>query len=171
MKPTSRMSKGVLFAAILACLIFVGSGSAFAQAPFRNDTQQTIKSICASPGGVDCPDWGETVSISEPATAEPVVVTWSARYFVNTPDEYYVGLDVNGTGCKTGVYGPENLDDIATNPSGHFLTVTFQWVVEPTDGVLIEGKENTFELCGGGGDNVKGDEITLAQNTLSVVKN
>jgi hypothetical protein len=170
MKATSSMSKVALFAAILACLIFVASGSASAQAPFRNDTQQTIKLICGAPGGVDCPDWGESVSISEPATALPVVVTWSARYFINTPDEYYVGLDVNGTGCQTGLYGPLNLDDIATNPAGHFLTVTFQWVVEVSDGVLIAGKENKFELCGGGGDNVVNDEITLGQNTLSVAK-
>ena len=113
---------------------------------------------------------GETVSTDEPSSLEPVVVIWSARYFVDTADIYYVGLDVNHTGCQTGVYGPSNLDDIATKPTGHFLTVTFQWIVEPGDGVLTKGTSNTFELCGGGDDSVAGDSINISQNTLSVAK-
>jgi hypothetical protein len=163
-----KTNKSVVFAAILACLIVVGSGSAFAQEVLRNDTSQTFKNTC--PGGSGCSDWGETVSTEEPATLEPVVVIWSARYFVNTADVYYVGLDVNGKGCKTDVYGPTNLDDIATNPGGHFLTVTFQFIVEPSDDVLIAGTSNTFELCGGGDGLVKDDSITISQNTLSVAK-
>ncbi len=169
MKATSKITKSVSFAAILACLIAVGSGSAFAQLVFRSDTAQVFTDTC--PSGIGCDSWGESVSLSEPASLVPVVVTWSARYFVNTADIYYVGLNVNGTGCQTGLYGPENLDDIATKPTGHFLTVTFQWIVEPGDGVLISGAKNTFELCGGGDDSVKGDSINISQNTLSVVKN
>jgi hypothetical protein len=166
-KATSQ-TKSLVFAAILACLIVVGSGSAFAQEVLRNHTAQTFKNTC--PGGTDCSDWGETVSTDEPDTLEPVVVIWSARYFVNTADIYYAGLDVNGTGCKTDFYGATNLDDIATKPVGHFLTVTFQWIVEPGDGVLKAGTSNTFELCGGGDGSVSGDAINISQNTLSVAK-
>lgn len=168
MKAASKMSKSVVAAAVLACLFVAGSALASAQEVLRNDNEQVFKTTC--PSGIGCPDWGESVSTDEPANAEPVVVTWSARYFVNTADEYYVGLDVNHTGCQAGFYGPENLDDIATKPAGHFLTATFQWVVQPADGVLLAGKSNTFELCGGGGDNVSGDSVTVVQNTLTVEK-
>jgi hypothetical protein len=168
MNTTSKITKSVLFAAILASLIVVGSGSVFAQEVLRNKGQ-LIKFTCHS--GSNCPDWGESVSFEEPATLEPVVVIWSARYFVNTADIYYAGLDVNHTGCQTGLYGPINLDDIATKPAGHFLTVTFQWIVEPGDGVLMPGTSNTFELCGGGDDSVTGDSISIGQNTLTVAKN
>jgi hypothetical protein len=168
MKTTSKVIKSVVFAAILACLIAAGSASAFAQEVLRIDTAQTFKNTC--PSGTGCSDWGETVSTEEPATLEPVVVIWSARYFVNTADIYYVGLDVNGKGCKTDLYGPANLDDIATKPVGHFLTVTFQWIVQPADGVLTAGASNTFELCGGGDGSVADDAINISQNTLSVVK-
>jgi hypothetical protein len=167
MKAASQ-TKSLVFAAILACLIVVGSGSAFAQEVLRNGTAQTFKNTC--PGGTDCSDWDETVSTDEPDSLEPVVVIWSARYFVNTADIYYAGLNVNGTGCKTDFYGAANLDDIATKPVGHFLTVTFQWIVEPGDGVLKAGTSNTFELCGGGDGSVSGDAINISQNTLSVAK-
>jgi hypothetical protein len=168
MKTTSKVIESFVFAAILACLIAAGSGSAFAQEVFRTDTTQIFTNIC--PGGISCANWGETVNTDEPSSLEPVVVIWSARYFVNTADVYYAGLDVNHTGCQTGVYGPSNLDDIATNPKGHFLTVTFQWIVEPGDGVLEAGTSNSFELCGGGDDIVAGDSINISQNTLTVAK-
>jgi len=165
MKAVSKISKTVLFSAILASLML--AGSAFAQQAIRYPGSTTPNNDFCN-GGIGCPDWGESVGISESASIVPVVVTWSVRYFVNVTDIYYVGLDVNGTGCLTGFYGPENLDDISTNPPGHFLTNTFQFVIEPTDGVLQTGT-NKFELCGGG--NNSGDEITFAVNTLSVVKN
>jgi hypothetical protein len=169
MKSNSKMNQSFVFVAILACLIVAGSGSALAQEVFRSNSvkAQTFKNTCIN--GIGCADWGETVSTDEPDALEPVVVIWSARYFVGTADIYYAGLDVNHTGCQTGVYGPSNLDDIATDPKGHFLTVTFQWIVEPNDGILTKGT-NTFELCGGGDDTVAGDSITIAQNTLSVAK-
>ena len=66
MKAASQTNKSVVFAAILACLIVVGSGSALAQEVLRNDTAQTFKNTC--PGGSGCSDWGETVSTEEPAT-------------------------------------------------------------------------------------------------------
>ncbi len=166
MKTTSKITKSILFAAILACLIEVGSGSAFAQEVLLTTKSQTFTNTC--PGGTGCADWDYTVSTDEPSSAEPVVVIWSARYFVNTADVYYVGLSVNGGECQIGVYGPDNLDDISTHPAGHFLTFTFQWVVEAS--VLKAGTSNTFEVCGGGDGSAIGDKITIAQNTLSVAK-
>ncbi len=169
MKTKSKVIESVVFAAILVCLIAAGPGSAFAQQTLRNDNSQDFIFTC--PSGIGCPDWGESVTVTEPATLVPVVVIWSVRYTVNTADTYYAGLDVNHAGCQTGLYGPSNLDDIATKPAGHFLTATFQWIVEPSDGVLTAGASNTFELCGGGNDSVKGDSINISQNTLSVAKN
>ncbi len=171
MKAT-KITNSILLAAILACLVAVGSGSAFAQNTNRSKGG-IFKNTC--PGGDGCSNWGFSVSVDETAgSIEPVVVIWSARYFVNTADIYYAGLSVNGSACQTGVYGPTNLDDISTNPPGHFLTVTFQWIVLPTDeisgkDVLVPGS-NTFEVCGGGNGGVKGDEITVSQNTLSASK-
>jgi hypothetical protein len=136
----------------VACLFAVGSGSALAQ-----NTNRSKGGIFKNtgPGGSGCSDWGVSVSVDEPTTGiEPVVVTWSTRYFVNTADAHYAGLSVNGSACQTGVFGPSNLDDISTNPPGHFLTVTFQWIVLPTDEIsskdLLVPGTNTFEVCGGG---------------------
>ena len=168
MKASSKITQSAVFAAILAGIIVAGLGTAFADPTFRSDTPQIFTNTC--PGGTGCASWGESVTTTESGTLVPIVVTWSARYFVNTADVYYVGLNVNGNGCQTQIYGPLNLDDIATDPSGHFLTATFQWVIEPSDGVLIVGK-NTFELCGGGDDTVPGDSINISQNTLTVTKN
>jgi hypothetical protein len=173
MKAVSKIAKSVVFAAILAGLVAVGPASAWAQNVFRTTKANTFKNTC--PGGTGCSGWGFSVNVDEPSTGvEPVVVIWSARYFVNTADIYYAGLSVNGGACQTGVFGPTNLDDIATNPPGHFLTVTFQWIVLPTDtiggtDVLVPGT-NTFEVCGGGNGGVKGDSINISQNTLSVAK-
>jgi hypothetical protein len=168
MKATSNLTKSVFFAAVLACIIAV-SGSAFAQQAIRNPGSSTPNNdFCSGGDGNDCPDWGESVNISETSSLEPVVVTFSLRYFVNVADVYYVGLDVNGSGCITDFYGPTNLDDISTNPAGHFLTATYQWVILPSDGLLVSGK-NTFEVCGGG--NSSGDAVTIGVNTLTVAKN
>jgi hypothetical protein len=168
MKTTSKITKSVLFAAILACLIAVSSGPAFAQEVLRNNNKQTFINTC--PGGNGCADWGETVSTDEPATLEPVVVIWSVRFFMNTVDIYYAGLDVNGMGCQIDTYGPSNVRHIPLAPSGGFTTETFEWIVEPSDGVLKAGTSNTFELCGGGDGLVSGDSINISGNTLSVAK-
>jgi hypothetical protein len=166
MKAASQTNKRVVFAAILACLIVVGSGSAFAQEVLLTTKAQILSNTC--PGATLCSGWGYTVSTDEPSSAEPVAVIWSTRYWVNTPDAYNVGLSVNGGECQIGVYGPQNLDDFATLPAGHFLTATFQWIVEASE--LKAGTSNTFEVCGGGSGSVSGDKITIEQNTLSVAK-
>jgi hypothetical protein len=166
MNAISKITSSVFFAAILAGLILVGSGSAFAQEVLLTTTTNTFTNTC--PGGTGCADWGFTVGTEEPSTAEPVVVIWSARYEVNKADLYYVGLSVNGGECQVGIYGPENLVNTTANPSGHFLTATFQWIVEASN--LKAGTSNSFEVCGGGDGSVAGDSVNVSQNTLTVAK-
>lgn len=155
-------SKSVVFAAILACLILAGVGSAFAANPsiLRNTTDQTFDGQC-------CFSFGETVTISEPATPVALVVTWSGDYSVNVPDAYFVGLSVNGGACETAFYGARVLAD---NPGtgSTYTSATIQWVVLPTDDVLVKGT-NKFELCGGG-KNSASDSLIIGANTLTVAK-
>jgi hypothetical protein len=155
--------KNFVFAAILACLIVAASASAFAAPPvLRNGTNQTFTGVC-------CTSYNEEVGINEPAAIVPVVVTFSSDYRVNAKgDQYHAGLSVNGGPCLTlAGYGPQVLAD-AEAPEGIWSSATMQWVVEPTDGVLVKG-ENTFALCGGGLTS-SSDSITIGQNTLSVAK-
>ena len=153
----SRKSKRVLLPAILACLM--AAGSAFAgTAQVDRGGGQTFTGIC-------CFSWVESVSIAEGATIKPVVVTWSADYAVNVADAYFAGISVNGGECQTAVYGARVLWD-NPGPGSAYSSATFQWIILPTDGVLIKGN-NKFELCGGG-KNSNSDSITIGQNTLMV---
>jgi hypothetical protein len=161
METTSRMSKTVIFAAILGCLIVAGAGSAFAANPiFRTTSDLTFQGQC-------CFSFGEQVTFSEPATPVAVIVTWSTDYAVNEADAYFVGLSVNGGECETQAYGARVLAD-NPGPGSGYTSASFQWVVLPSDGVLVKGL-NTFELCGGG-KNSASDSITIGQNTLTVAK-
>jgi len=162
MKALSKMNQSIVSAVILICLIVAGAGSAFAANPsiLRNTTEQTFDGLC-------CFSFGETVAISEPATPVALIVTWSGDYSVNVPDAYFVGLSINGGACETAVYGARVLAD---NPGtgSTFTSSTMQWVVLPTDDVLVKGT-NKFELCGGG-KNSASDSITIGGNTLTVAK-
>jgi hypothetical protein len=158
MKAASQMGKSVVFAAILACLIVAGTGSAFAADPvLRNDNHTIVNGKC-------CVSFGESVSVVEPAPLQSVIVTWSTGYQINVHDSYFAGLSVNGSACNTAL-GPRTIPDIYVYDNS-FLTATFQWVVLPSDGLLFRGT-NTFELCGGG-ENYTSDSINIGQNTLFV---
>lgn len=159
--PASKMSKSVGFAAILACLVAAGSGSALAASPhvLRTLSDQTFDGLC-------CISFHESVSITEPATLVPVIVTWSSDYSVNVADAYFVGLSVNGGECETLAWGARVLADNPGPGSAYSTAAAFQWVILPSDGVLVRGT-NTFELCGGG-KNSSGDSLTIGLNTLSV---
>jgi hypothetical protein len=161
-KATSKMSKAIVFAAILACLVVAGVGSAFAAADpiYRTTSDQTYEGQC-------CFSFGEQVSFNEPATPVALIVTWSSDYAVNVADAYFVGLSVNGGECETQAYGARVLAD-NPGPGSGYTTASFQWAVLPSDGVLVKGL-NTFELCGGG-KNSPSDSITIGQNTLVVAK-
>lgn len=128
----------------------------------RNLNNQTFTGVC-------CVSFNESVSISEPANISPVVVVFSTDYRVNvTGDQYHAGLSVNGSPCRTlDGYGSQVVAD-SDAPEGIWSNASFQWVVEPTDGVLVAGT-NTFELCGGGLSS-SSDSISIGQNTLSVKK-
>jgi hypothetical protein len=162
MKAISKLSKSVVFAAILACLIVAGSGSALA----TNLTQVLRVSHNQTFVGECCFSFGESVSITEPATISAVIVTWNSDYIVNVADEYHVGISVNGGECVTDTYGSVALADADILAGGDALNATIQWIVLPSDEVLVKGK-NTFELCGGGRHSST-DSITLGTNTLTV---
>ncbi len=160
-KAASKMSKSIVFAAILACLIMAGAGSAMAATNqvLRNLNEQIFDGEC-------CVSFNESVSISEPATLEPAVVIWSSGYGIEVPDVYKAGLSVNGGPCEVGVWGPAAIPDYELGPGGNYLHVDFQWIILPSDDVLVKGV-NTFELCGGG-TNSSSDSIAIYDNTLSV---
>jgi hypothetical protein len=68
-KVVSEVSKRVIFAAIVACLIGAGSGSAFAVPATqvsRTLSNQTFTGEC-------CFLWKESVSVTEPAAVVPVL--------------------------------------------------------------------------------------------------
>jgi hypothetical protein len=157
MKLTSKMSKSVVFTAILACLMMVGTGSAFA-------ADQIVREIGVHNfNGECCVMFNETVSVTEPSTIKPVVVLFSFDYAEGVPDQYWVGLSVNGGTCQTESWGARAL---INNGTTNFASTTFQWVILPTDDVLIPGN-NTFEACGGGKSS-NSDEISIGDNTLTV---
>jgi|SRR5580658_2748099 hypothetical protein len=162
-KVSSKTSKSVVFAAVLVSLITVGTGSAAAAADpvFRNLTAQTINGEC-------CVPFNATVSISEPAVLKPVVVDWDTGYGIIVNDRYVAGLSVNGGACQTGVFGADVLPDLDTLVSDSNPNVHFQWIILPSDGVLVKGI-NTFAVCGGGAST--GDSIAIFDNTLSVQLN
>jgi hypothetical protein len=159
MKTASRMNKSVVFTAILACLIAAGTGSAFAVDPvFRSDANTTVT-------GQFPQTFGESVSLTEPSSAEAVIVTWGSGYTVNVPDLYFAGLSVNGGPCDSLGFGNRGIPDLSTLAGGDYLSIAFQWVVLPKDGVLVTGT-NTFELCVGG-ESSSSDSITITHNTLT----
>lgn len=161
-KATSKINNSVVFAAVLACLIIAGAGSAFSQ------TEPILRVLADTTFvGQCCFSFNESVSISEPATIKPVIVTWSGDYAPNDADAYFVGLSVNGGECTTVGYGARVLADNSGPGSLYSTAASFQWLVLPTDGILVKGV-NTFELCGGG-KNSPTDSLTIGLNTLSVV--
>jgi hypothetical protein len=159
-KTTSKINKSVVFAAVLACLITVGTGSAFAQANplYRGSTTQTFNGEC-------CVLFPATVSINEPATLKPAVVEWNTGYGIIVNDRYSAGLSVNGGACQIGTFGPSVLPDLITNVPDSNPDVHFQWIILPSDGVLVKGL-NKFQVCGGGASS--DDSFQTFNNTLIV---
>jgi hypothetical protein len=176
-KKTSKINKSVVFAAVLACLIIAGTGSAFSQrslcppqmckVPDVSTTQPILRVLEDQTFvGQCCFSFGESVGITEPATIKPVIVTWSSDYAPNSADAYFVGLSVNGGECTTVGYGARVLADNTGPGSTYSTAASFQWMVLPKDRLLVTGS-NTFELCGGG-KNSPDDSLTIGLNTLAV---
>jgi len=162
MKAASKMNMNVVFTAILACLILAGAGSAMAGTDpvYRSNTNTTVTGQFGASS-----TFGESVSLSEPATQEPVIIVWAGGYTINVPDLYFAGLSVNGGPCSSLTYGNREVPDLSTQAGGDYLAFSFQWIVLPSDGVLVKGV-NTFEVCVGG-ETSSSDSITITHNTIT----
>lgn len=145
MKKFSKVAKShSVLAAALACVILAGSICAIAI------TGTQIFRYTGSPvtlTGACCFNWNETVSITEPATVVPVLVTFSTDYQASL--EGQVGLSLNGGSCDL-FFGPNRLPEftLGSGGAGPYAHAEYQWVIRPADG-LKTGK-NTFQVCGGG---------------------
>jgi len=112
--------------------------------------------------GACCFSWLEHVTVTEPSTLVPVMVTWSADYQATGP--FLAGISVNGGPCK--FFGSASIQPFGKGDgSGDFDSHLFQWFVLPSDG-LVKGK-NTFTLCGGGTISPSA-VILLGFNTMAV---
>jgi hypothetical protein len=162
MKAFSKLNKSnTKLVAALACVILASSMLSFA-IPATQRFRYTSSPVTFN-GGC-CSSWNESVSITEPKAVASVLVTFSADYQSN--GEGQVGLSLNGGSCNL-FFGANRLPEFnqgsdGTGPFGH---VSYQWVINPADGLKV-GK-NTMALCGGGsfGSNVT---IVLGFNTLAV---
>jgi hypothetical protein len=162
MKTLFKQTKmNTLYLAAVACVLLAGSMSAFAISRAQVGRTTAVQTITAPCVPTDCPGFKPSVSVTEPATVTPVIVTWSADY--NTTGTSIVGLSLNGGPCLA--YGPFTLQEPQL-VGGNSITVatTHQWVVFPSDG-LVKGK-NTFVLCAGGYQQPQ--TINIGFSTLTV---
>jgi hypothetical protein len=153
----SNTNNAALVAA-LACMILAGSLSALALPASQVARVVETKTITAK----CCVLIGPTVSLTEPATVAPVIVTWGGDY--NVSGTAQLGLSVNGGPCVA--YGPFVVEEPVLISGSSSITVsgTYQWVVFPSDG-LVKGR-NTFEVCGGGFS--RSVTLNIGFNTLTV---
>jgi hypothetical protein len=157
-------NQNALYLAAIACLMLAGSISAFAIPPAqvgRTFAVQTARAVCSTSF---CQEEliQPTVSLTEPATVTPVIVTWSADY--NTTGTSVVGMSLNGGTCLA--YGPFTLQEPQLIAGSNSITVsgTHQWVVLPSDG-LVKGK-NTFQVCVAGYEEFQ--TINIGYSSLTV---
>ena len=156
MNEISRINKqGIRLIAALIFMIAMACSSAMAA------NNRVLRSVAdGTYTGPCCSRWDESVTVYEPSTAVPIVVTWSTDYQSNAP--FIVGLSLNGETCM--LFGASAVT--AQNPyDGMYLApASYQWVILPGDYGLRSGK-NVITLCGGGvmGDT---DKITIWANTL-----
>ena len=154
MNTGSETMKRLAIRIAMLCLAVGIATAAFAVPPnevVRVQTTQILTGACCFP-------WGETVTVKEPSAPVPLVVTWSTDYVTSGNNVFFrVGVSVNGHPCiATGVIGGFASTD------GTFTSLTFQWNILPSDG-LIKGNNN-ITLCGG----ASAGTIALGSNTLAV---
>ena len=154
--------QNALYLAAIACLMLAGPISAFAIPPSQVGRTTAVQTITDSCVPDDCVGIQPRVSLTEPATVTPVIVTWSADY--NTSGTSVVYLSLNGGPCLA--YGSFVLQEPRLITGSNSITVsgTHQWVVLPSDG-LVEGT-NTFVVCVGGYE--KSQTINIGFSTLTV---
>jgi hypothetical protein len=143
MKAFSKSKKHyAMLIALVTSLLLAGSISAFAVPPgqvARSLVIQTFNAQC-------CVPIGPTVRVTQPATVTPVIVTWSTDYAVSGTSLF--ALSVNGGMCKLYGAGVAPLYALNAASVSIFENASYQWVVNPTDG-LAKGP-NSFTLCAGG---------------------
>jgi hypothetical protein len=141
MKAFSKVSKHKLILGVtLACLIVAGSLSAFAVPPnqvVRLLNNPSFTATCCIP-------IGPTVAVNEPTNITPVIVTWSADYIVSGESAF--ALSVNGGPCL--FFGPATAPFVSLKGGSGLTSSTYQWVVNPGEG-LVHGL-NQFTVCAGG---------------------
>ncbi len=141
--------------AVIACLVLALQTPSFAVSKnelLRVQQNQSFQGLC-------CFSWLEKVSVTEPATVVPVIVTWSTNY--QATGYFSAGLSLNGGPCLA--FGSEVL--APTDSFDNFFdSQTLEKVILPGDG-LVPGK-NTFTLCGGAFFSAA-DTIVVGLNTLS----
>jgi hypothetical protein len=141
MKAFPKVNKhSVVFGAALICLMVAGSVSAFAAdaGVARSLSGQTITAQC-------CVLTGLTAKLTEPIVIAPVTVTFNADYSIT--GESVFALSVNGGPCLN--FGSAIAAYLQHEGGNAVYSSTYQWVVLPTDGVLVNGS-NIFSLCTGG---------------------
>ena len=156
---TKANKRNALFIVAMSVALLASSVSAFA-VPANQVTRKlvinTFKAQC-------CVLLGSTVTLVEPATVQPVILTWSTDFAVDGTALF--GLSVNGGSCA--LYGSGVAPSVASGPgtTSAFVSGSFQWVVFPSDG-LVKGT-NTFSVCGGGA-NSSVVNLVLGSRTLTV---
>jgi hypothetical protein len=141
----------LLFAALMCVLATTPVFAVSDSETFTLLTNQTVSGPC-------CSTFGGTIYVTEPAKINPIVVTWSTDYVNSNPENFIVGLSLNGSACT--LFGPGQLTPFWTTS---FTNVTFQWVVLPQDGLIVGN--NSFTLCAGS-TNGANDSITIGYNSL-----
>jgi hypothetical protein len=162
MKAFSKADKSnTVLAAALACVVLAGSIFAFA-IPASQVFRYTGSPVTFT--GACCSNWNESVSITEPKTVAPVLVTFSTDYQASL--EGQVGLSLNGGSCDL-FFGSNRLPEftLGSGGAGPFAHIDYQWVIEPSNG--LKAGKNTIEVCGGGSFGSDAT-IVLGFNTLAV---
>src|SRR5215470_14399568 len=138
MKSSSIKKHAIYLAMVCAVLACVPSAHAVpANQVLRNLNNQVFTGFC-------CVDWNETVSIVEPTTVVPVVVTWSADFHLQSLVFIQAGISTNFGPCQS---GPGRFEQ-PLSAQDQFDTRTVQFIIEPAQG--LHSGTNTFSLCGGG---------------------
>ncbi|MGA3093740.1 MAG: hypothetical protein ABSD75_34600 [Terriglobales bacterium] len=160
-----QTKQNVLYLTTVVCIMLTASLSALAIPPAQVARTTAVQSEIASCVDNDCGAAliQPTVKLTEPAALTPVIVTWSADY--NVTGTSVVLLSVNGGTCLA--YGPFTLQEPQLIAGSNSITVsdTHQWVVLPSDGVLVKGT-NTFQVCVAG--YLGFQTINIGYSTLTV---
>ena len=146
------------FLAVFAVGAAITAATEPASAVPPNQIQQFLSGRTIT--GKCCFLWDETVTITESAALAPVVVTYATDF--QESGSFVVELSINNRPCKA--FGPSILE---FDPDRQPLSHTFQWIINPEDG-LMKGA-NTFTLCGGDMSGNPNPTLILGARTLSVV--